>query len=407
MNRKELKDRYAIVGAAATPTARSHAPDKSNLMLEAWAAKLAIEDAGLRRSDINGAVHTMMASPHPPMEGTDTYSRMLGLRPNFYMTVARGGQTAHNGILLATQMLSLGLADYVLVSCAITGWSSSHVHRRTDGEIGLKVWPKPDYGLAATGWAAAAGAGSIHGMLASRHMHEYGTTHEQLGAVAIAARQWAALNPAARLTDRPLSMEQYLASPFVTEPLRTADCCVTSDLGAALVITTADRARDLAQTAVYIKGIGVGDQARSQWWDKTNYTRFDGGHAKQSAFREAEVSNDDIDVLELYDCFTTETLIHLEDYGFCAKGEGGAFVESGAIAPGGSLPVNTHGGQLAYGYLFDFPGVLEAVHQLRGSCGGRQVHNARLALTNGHGGEMLLPQMCSSHATMVLGSEVG
>jgi acetyl-CoA acetyltransferase len=404
-----LRDRFAIVGCALTPTARDGAPGLSPLQLEAWAARLAIEDAGLRPADIDGAIHTMMATPHPPSQWNDTYSRTLGLRPNFYLNISRGGQTAHNGILLATQALSLGLATHVVVACGLAGRAGAPTRGTTDAttaDVGLSMAEFLSTGLGVLGFDAGATAGTFHGFYASRHMHEFGTTAEQLGAVAVAARQWACLNPDARYYGRPTTLDEYLASPYIVEPLRIMDCCMRSDMGGALVLTTAERAGDLRRPPVYIKGLGLGDQAREQWWEKTHYTQVDAAFAAATAFREADVTLKDIDVAEWYDCFTTEMIFYAEDYGLCEKGEGGAFVESGALAPGGAFPTNTHGGLLSGMYLFDYPPVVEAVRQLRGEAGDRQVADVELAMTNGHGGEMVLPGMCAAHATMVLGKEI-
>lgn len=404
---REFRDKFAIVGVGMTPTARSHAPGMSGMMLEAWAARLAIEDAGLERDDIDGAVHTMMASPHPPLQWTDTYSRMLGLTPNLYLTVSRGGQAAHNGLLLATQFLQLGLAKYVVVSCGLPGWSAAHAPSGGSGMLGAVGWRgQLGFGLGPLGFNAAAGGGSSHGFYVSRHMHEYGTTAEDLAEVALSNREWANLNPEARFHDRTMTRDDYLNSKYIIEPLRQMDCCVQSDLGAAIVVTTADRARSARKPPVYLKGIGVGDQARKQWWDKSNYTQLDASFAAKQAFAEAGESIADIDVAELYDCFTMEVILYLEDYGWCKKGEAGEFLKSGATRPGGTIPINTHGGLLSGMYLFDFPNLVEATRQLRGEAGERQVPDANLAMTNGHGGEMLEPFMCSAHATMIMGNQL-
>jgi acetyl-CoA acetyltransferase len=416
MGAREFRDKYAIVGAALTPTARTHAPGVSGLMLEAWAARLAMEDAGLTRQDIDGAVHGMMASPHTPTQWTDSYSRTLGLKPNIYINVARGGQAAHNGILLATQLLSLDLATYVIVSCGLPGWSASHGPSRNQprdkpidfavSQVGVGMAGQLDHGLAFLGFGAAASGAAVHGFYMSRHQHEYGTKAEEIGAIAVSTRAWANLNPEARFYDRPLTLEDYMNSPFIVEPVRRADCCVQSDLGAALIVTTSERASSLRQKPAYIKGIGIGDQAREQWWNKTNYTQVDAAFAGRQALHAAGVRIEDVDVAEMYDCFTTEVIFYLEDYGWCQKGEGGALAASGATEPGGSIPVNTHGGLLSGMYLFDFPNVVEAVRQLRGEGGERQVKDAQIALTNGHGGEMISNYMCAAHATMITGNEL-
>ena len=150
-------------------------------------------------------------------------------------------------------------------------------------------------GLGVLGFDAGASAATVHGFFAARHMYEFGTTAVQLGAVALAAREWACLNPEAKHFGHPTTMDEYLASPFVVEPMRAMDCCVRSDMGGALVLTTAERARDLKQPPVYIKGIGLGDHARHQWWEKTNYTELDAAFAARQAFAEAEVTMDHID----------------------------------------------------------------------------------------------------------------
>ena len=375
-------------------------------MLEAWAARLALADAGLSREEMDGAVHAISGSPHPPVQWTDTYSRTLGLRPNIYLTIARGGLAAHNGILLATQLLNLGIATYAIVSLGLPSWSAAHSGKdKHDNVVGLSTWGQLDFGLGVLGFTAGASAATTHGFLASRHMHQYGTTAEHLGAVALSSRAWANLNPEARFYDRPATMTDYLNSPFVVEPLRRMDCCLQSDLGAALVITTADRALALKHKPVYIKGIGLGDQGREQWWNKTNYVQVDAAFASRQALSMAGIGIDEVDVAEVYDCFTIEVIFYLEDYGWCQKGEGGPFVASGATLPGGSIPLNTHGGHLSSMYLFDFPTIIEAVRQMRGEAGPRQVPGAEIALTGGHGGEMLSPFICCAHATMILGSE--
>jgi acetyl-CoA acetyltransferase len=400
----------AIVGVGVTPTARIGSAGKSGLLLEAWAARLALEDAGVARSMVDGAVHCMMASPHPPSQWIDTYSRTLGIAPNFYLNIARGGQAAHNGMLLARHLLDVELATVVLVTCGLPGYTATrgadpNSPASASEMTGASMSGFLHHGLGQLGFDAAASSAELHGLYATRHMYEFGTTKEQLGAVTLAAREWANLNPQALLNGKPVpTIDEYLALPDVVWPYNRMDCCVQSDLGVAFVVTTAERARDMNSDPVYVKGIGLGDQAREQWWEQTNYIQVDAGFALRSALREADVELADIDVAEFYDCFSLEPILFAEGYGLCAQGEGGDFVQTGAMGPGGSFPTNTFGGLLAGMYLFDFPGVAEAVYQLRGKCGDRQVQGAAHALTNGHGGEMVIPGMCSSHATMVLGT---
>ena len=152
-----------------------------------------------------------------------------------------------------------------------------------------------------------------------------------------------------------------------------------------------------------IVGLGFGDHARQQWWDKTNYTQLDVAPAKEAAFKQAGIQLEDIDCAQFYDCFTAEVVFQIEDYGWCKKGQGGPFAAEGAMAPGGIIPVNTGGGMLSGYYLFDYTGLAEAVVQLRGEGGARQVKDAEIALVTGHGGEMVIPGMCSTHACAILG----
>jgi acetyl-CoA acetyltransferase len=202
---------------------------------------------------------------------------------------------------------------------------------------------------------------------------------------------------------KPITVADHQASPLIVEPYHMLDCCLESDAGVAIVVTTAERARDLKQVPVHIMGLGFGDQARQQWWEKTNYTQLDVAPAKEAAFGQAGIELGDIDVAQFYDCFTAEVLFQIEDYGWCEKGEGGPFVEAGNIGPGGTIPINTGGGMLSGFYLYDYSGLAEGVRQIRGDCGERQVPDAEVALVTGHGGEMIIPGMCSTHGCAILG----
>jgi acetyl-CoA acetyltransferase len=395
-----FRDRFAIVGVGVSPTTRTGAQGLSAQQMEAWAVRQAIEDAGLTRRDIDGAVHASAQN------GSDAFSRKLGLSSNFYYPIGRmAGAVA--GLFFATQALATGNANYVSVSLGLSWLSQSRALREgsADKVSGDNKWGmhRDGGGLVDTGWQATTGAAAIHAFMASRHMHEYGTTFEQLGSVALAQRAWANMNPEAKFYDRPLTMDDYLSSRWVSHPYRLLDNCVVSDVGCAVIVTTAERARDLKQKPVFVKGIGFGDAAREAWWDKTNFTRTDGAHAKDVAFRQAGIGIEDVDVAELYDCFTAEFLLTLEDYGFCAKGEGGPFVESGATAPGGSHPMNTHGGLLSAFHCGDMGNLVEATRQVRGACGDRQIPDADIALVDGHGWEMILPYMCPISGCVVLG----
>jgi acetyl-CoA acetyltransferase len=230
-------------------------------------------------------------------------------------------------------------------------------------------------------------------------MAQYGTTPEQLAQIAVDARRWAAMNPRARYRD-PITIDDVLASPVIASPLHQLDCCLRTDGAGAYVLTSAERARDLAQAPVFVLGAAT---ATDHWVisQMPDLTVTPGAISGPAAFAHAGIGPDDVDVLQAYDSFTITALLHLEDLGFCAKGEGGAFVEDGKLGPGGALPTNTNGGGLSYTH----PGqygiflLVEAVRQLRGSAGERQVPDAEIAVAHGCGGVL------SSTGTVVLGAE--
>jgi acetyl-CoA acetyltransferase len=238
-----------------------------------------------------------------------------------------------------------------------------------------------------------------YALAAARHMHQYGTTREQLAEVAVAARKWAQLNPVA--FDRgDLTIQDVLSSRMVSSPLTVRDCCLVTDGGGAVIVTSAERARSLRKPPAYVLG------AAEAHWHKDIFQMPDltVSAAAESGPRALDIAGmapSDIDVLQLYDAFTINTLLFLEDLGFCGKGEGGPFVEGGAIAPGGRIPVNTSGGGLSYCHpgMFGIFLIIEAVRQLRGECGDRQVADPHVALVHGNGG------MLSSQVTAILGDE--
>jgi acetyl-CoA acetyltransferase len=224
-------------------------------------------------------------------------------------------------------------------------------------------------------------------MVARRHMHQFGTTQEQLGAVAVTTRGYANTNPGAQMHDRRMTLDDYLASPVITSPLRRFDCCLRTDGACAFVVTSAERARDLKQKPVFVKGAVQGTHPMPQGAlyslvARPDLTETPASHVASTLYRRAGVGPADIDVAELYDCFTITALLQIEDYGFCAKGEAGPFVEAGHTAPGGSLPVNTAGGNLSEGYLHGVNHVIEGVRQMRGTAV-NQVDGAEVCLVTG------------------------
>jgi acetyl-CoA acetyltransferase len=239
---------------------------------------------------------------------------------------------------------------------------------------------------------------SAYAMAASRHFHEYGTTREHLAEIAVAARQWALMNPVA-WEKEPLSIADVLGARMVSHPLSVRDCCLVTDGGGAIIVTTAERARDLKHKPAYVLGTGshVTHQSISNMPDFTTSGAVESG---RRAYEMAGVKPGDVDAAQLYDAFTICTLLFLEDLGFCAKGEGGAFVDKGGIAPGGHLPVNTNGGGLSYCHpgMYGLLVLIEAARQIHGTCGSRQVDGAQIVLAHGNGGVL------SSQCTVILGA---
>jgi len=394
MSKSDFTRKYAIVGYGETKV--GHLPEYSGRTLQTEAARLAIEDAGLRREDIDGAVNAKgEGGGGGTGNWTDGFPRVLGLPVKFYYHVGRGGAQASYGLHTALSYLDAGVANYVCVAGARADWQKSHVPARMKSEPGRSgIWGK-ELGDAA--------AYTHHSLFATRHMHEYGTTSPQLGAIAVAERAWACLNPAAYMHGRPITVEDHQNSPIVCWPYHIMDICLQSDGGAAFIVTTAERAKDCKKPPAYLLGIGTGEHIDHLWWEKGHYTALPVDTAKEAAFGQAGIGVDDVDVFEFYDCFTMEVLLQCEGYGFCKKGEGGPFVATGALGPGGSRPTNTGGGLLASHHIGDFTPMIEAVRQIRGEGGARQVKDAKIAIATGHGGELLYPGMCSTHTCTILG----
>lgn len=404
---KELEKRQAEVPGHPMLEHAIPSPvlDLSAKDLEAEAARRAIEDAGLINKDIDGAVHVHGGprSGRGVVEHMDAFPRMLGLPVNFYYHCGRGGGWSTIGIITALSFLELGLAKYVVIAGSREDWTRSHRKDVRDQGVRGQVNPATVAGM----WGPTFGrtaAAHDHSMFAARHKYEYGTTEEQFGAGAVQVRAWACKNPLARMYGRPATLADYLASPMYIAPYHLMDMAVTSDGAVAFVLTSMERARDCAKPPVSVLGIGYGDAQGGQWWEgASHYTRLPVAKAKEAAFGQAGITVKDIDVVQFYDCFTAELIFQLEDYGWCAKGEGGAYVEAGHIGPGGDVPANTSGGLLSAYHLADMTGLSEAVFQLRGEAVGRQIPDARISLVTGHGGEVFAPGMCSIHTSLVLG----
>jgi acetyl-CoA acetyltransferase len=377
-----LRGRAAIVGVAESDLGEV-GPGFTPLDLIGQATDRALTDAGLGKGDVDGLFG---ASAYYSM-ATVSAGEYLGIRPRYSDATNMGGSSFVSHLLHAAAALEAGLCEVALVTYASTQRSGGGFRGVSDPPNPYEVPYGPRYPV------------SMYALAASRHMHEYGTTREQLAEVAVAAREWAKLNPKAFKRDD-LSVEDVLASRMISSPLSLLDCCLVTDGGGALLVTSAERARDLRKPPVHLLGAGEAHWHRniSQMPDLTVTAAVDSG---RRAYEMAGIGPESVDVAMLYDAFTINPMLFLEDLGFCEEGEGGAFVEGGRIAPGGELAVNTNGGGLSYNHpgMYGLLLLVEAVRQLRGECGERQVEGARVALAHGNGGVL------SSQVTAVLGTE--
>ncbi|ARP77056.1 thiolase [Bordetella genomosp. 6] len=375
------RGKTAIVASATYGIGES--PGLSSLDLAVRASVQALGDVGLTPADVDGL---FIGLPDDFVSGL-SFTEYLGISPRLTDNNRTGGSSFLTHAIHAALALDAGLCDVALIAYGSNQRSGA-------GKLVSSMRPSPYEG--AYKLARPVGA---YALAASRYAAQYGLKKEQLGAVALAARQWAQKNPEAYMR-APLTMEEYLASRLVCDPFSVRDCCLVTDGAAAVVMVRADRARDLAARPAYL----LGGAAAAWHKDITNMPDLTVTAASLSgprAMAQAGVTPADIDVLELYDAFTLNTILFLEDLGFCAKGEGGAFVEGGRIAPGGALPVNTNGGGLSCVHpgMYGLFTMVEAAQQLAGAAGERQVPDARLALAHGNGGEL------SSQATLILGTE--
>ncbi|GAA5199929.1 thiolase [Rugosimonospora acidiphila] len=389
----------AIVGMGLLTGAQTGRSMRSIL---AEASRVAIEDAGVARDEVTAAVEVRSAAGRGGRVGSsDAFCRLLGLPVDFYQPIGRGGTGGAFALAIASALIDRGIANYVVIAGGSLDYSESRQAKAATGAKGtVRIEPEGYWGRPFGDLRAV----SHHSLFASRHMHEFGTTSRHLGLIATQLREWAQLNPQARYYGRPLTLEQYEAEDYLVYPYRRDDVCVMTDGAVAMVVTGADRARD-AQHPVWVRGLGFGEAMAQLWWDKGNYTSLAVRNAKEQAFGQAGITLSDIDCAQFYDCFTGEVLLQLEDYGWAGKGEGGAFLESTRIGPGGTVAVNTSGGLMSAYHFGDLTGFSEALLQLRGRAGARQLPDCRTALVTGHGGEVLNPGMCSAHSTVVLGTD--
>jgi acetyl-CoA acetyltransferase len=377
-----VRGKVAIVGAAESELGEV-GPGFTPLDLIGQATNRALADAGLEKRDIDGLFSASVYYQMPTL----SVGEYLGIRPRYSDATMMGGSSFISHLLHATAAIEAGLCEVALITYASTQLSEGGFRGVSDPPDPYETPYRPRYPV------------SMYALAASRHMHEYGTTRKQLAEVAVVAREWAKLNPKAYMRDD-LTVEDVLASRMVSSPLTILDCCLVTDGGGALLVTSPERAKDLRQPPVYLLGAGEAHWHRniSQMLDLTVTAAADSG---RRAYDMAGVGPQDVDLAMLYDAFTINPILFLEDLGFCEKGEGGEFVEGGRIAPGGELAVNTNGGGLSYNHpgMYGLLLLIEAVRQLRGECGERQVEGVDVALAHGNGGVL------SSQVTAVLGTE--
>jgi len=372
----------AIVGVAESDLG-AVAKEMSPIDLMAQGIQRALADCGLHLRDVDGLI---CATTQSRTSGL-ALSEYLGISPAFIDTTILGGSSFMFHVAHAQAALQLGLCKVAVITYGST--------QRTVGRRHASVREYNPYETPFRPFLPA----TAYALAASRHMHQYGTTREQLAAVAVAAREWALLNPGIAQPGA-LTIDEVLSARMVSYPLTVRDCCLITDGGGAVIMTTAERARSLKQPPVYVLGCGqaITHANISSMPDLTVTGALQSGRA---AYEMARLAPGDIDVVELYDAFTINTILFLEDLGFCPKGEGGRFVCDGRIAPGGGLPVNTNGGGLSYCHpgMYGLFLLIEAARQLRRECGPRQIADCETAIAHGNGGVL------SSQSTVILGTD--
>jgi acetyl-CoA acetyltransferase len=384
------KGEIAIAGLGQTKQGKIY--DRSFMGYAVEAVELALADAGLAREDLDGLLLNPGIAWGNAAMGSFMLQQALGLRDlRLQATTNLGGATA--GAMVQHAALAIAAGMCTTVACVFSDrplQSPDEQRARTGRHEGSAASYAFARGLDAA--YGQFGINAMYALIARRYMHVYGTTQDHLGAVAVAQRRWANRNPAAQMHAAPLTLADYHASRWVVEPFHVLDCCLVSNGGVAVILTSADRARSLRKPPVYLWGMGQGHPGG----DPAETLACGAPLARTTAFTMAGIDARDVQVAELYDCYTFTVLVTLEDYGFCEKGEAGDFVAAGHTAPGGSLPVNTGGGQLSSAYMWGMTPLAEAIVQARGEAGDRQVRHRDVVLVSGNGG------LLSTHTTLVL-----
>lgn len=381
-----LRGAAAVVGVAdeVSPTGML---ERWGVELEVAMVKAALDDAGLTLADVDGVAHAW---------NPGQLAEHLGIHPTYLDGTMTGGSSYELHVEHAAAAIAAGQCEVVVGVYASTP-RSDRKRKRGPG-FGGRLPPGPNPMVE---WELSYGLQMPIGpyaLAASRHMYEFGTTAEQLAQIAVSTREWAMKNPRAYHQD-PITIDDVLASEMIASPLHKLDCCLVTDGAGAFVVTSAERAADLAKPPVYVLGAATCTD-HSMITQMPDLTTTAGAVSGPLAFARAGIATSDVDLLMGYDSFTITALLHLEDLGFCEKGEGGAFVEDGKLGPGGSLPMNTNGGGLAYTHpgMYGMFLLVEAVRQLRGEAGDRQLDDPEIAVAHGSGGVL------STMGTVVLGT---
>ncbi len=381
------KPKGAIVGLGVTKMGKIYGRRSVDFAAEAIA--LALEDAGLQKSDVDG----LLINANIPNDMDPRSQMVLGFENLTMVNVMSAyGSTGGSMMQYACMAIEQGLATTVVLVYADTPMSATM-------SAGASYAGPQRHQMAGMNGLRAAygsfGANFEYAMAAKRHMHLYGTTSEQLGIIAVGQRKWAGMNPLAQM-QKPITLEDHQNSRFIAEPLHLLDCCLVSNGAVAVIVTSAERARNLRQPPVYLLGYAQCSPGDNNRTDRHPAVETGAKRSGEIAFRMAGVTVNDIGNCQLYDCYTYTVLVTLEDYGFCKKGEGGPFVADGKLGPGGVLPTNTGGGQLSAFYMWSFTPLAEAIVQTRGHGGERQVPKNDVTLVSGNGG------ILNFHSTAIL-----
>jgi acetyl-CoA acetyltransferase len=352
-----LRDKYCIVGVGETEYSKGSGRTTRAMAVEA--VRKAVLDAGLRGKDLDG----MMSYQNGDSTPANWVAPDLGVRLNFYMDVVGGGSSTEALIGLAMGAIETGMCNTVALFRSMNGYSEFRIGgtgvRAAQPVRGLDLAQRP-FGMTS--------AGQNFAFTFMRHMYEYGTTSEQVAQVKVAHSKHASQNPKAIAKQR-VTVDDVVSSRWIVKPLHLLDCCLETDNATALIVTSAERARDLKQRPIYIMGVaGRVSKPRTDFhWAHGPISRVAGYYAKDIVFGQAGITPEDVDITGSYDAFTFTTMLQLEEYGFCKKGDGGAYVSSGIIELGGARPNNTAGGHLCEGYTHGMSMVIENVRQLRGT----------------------------------------